>query len=92
MLGDETALARQEVCILQIQPVVSKIVELCYDSLIQTFLYFIEWLGLVILTLSNTVFRGRGRDWLRLAQSQLVDNLPAMPQIRREDRPILAPT
>ena len=79
-------------CILQVQPIVRKIVELCYDSLIQAFLFFIERLGLVILVSGNAISRGRRRDWLRLAQSQLVDNLPAMSQIRCKDQPILAPS
>ena len=78
-------------CILQIQPVVRKIVELRYDPLIQAFLFFIEWLGLVILALGNAISQGRGRDWFRLARSQLVNNLPPMPQICCKEQPILAP-
>ena len=76
MLGDETALCQTRSCTLQIQPVMRKIVELCFDSLIQAFLFFIEWLGLVILASSSAVSRGRRRDWFRLVK------------IRRKDQPI----
>ena len=49
----------------QVQLVVRKIVELCYDSLIQAFLFFVEWLEFVILASSSAVCRGRRRDWAR---------------------------
>ena len=62
-----------------------KMVELCYDSLVQAFLFFVEWTGLVILASRNTVSSDWGRDKLRHAQSQLVDNLPAIRHVSRKD-------
>ena len=92
MQGRRDSTCQTRSCILQIQQVVRKIVELCYDSLIQASLFFVEWLEFVILASSSAVCRGRRRDWLRLAESQLVDNLSATSQIRRKDQPILAPS
>ena len=59
--------------------------------MIQAFFFFIEWLELVILA-SSTLSRVAGDETASTCSVQLVDNLPAMPQIRRKDQPILAPT
>ena len=65
------------------------IVELCHNPLIQTFLFLIS--GLNSSLWHRAIPSGWRRHWFRLAQSHLVHNLSAMPQIRRKDQPILAP-
>ena len=56
-----------------------KIVELCYDSLIQAFLFLVEWLGLIIFASSNTFSPSWGRDWLALLNpSSSTTSLPCL--------------
>ena len=88
-LGDETALARHEVAYVWSS---RWIVELCHNSLIQAFPFLIERFESVTLAPRRAISRGWRRYRFRLAQSQLVDNLSAVSQIRRKDQPILAPS
>ena len=76
-------------CILQIQPVVRKIVELRFDSLIQAFLFFIESLGLIVFAPSNAVSCSRGRYWFSTCA---VPARQQPPQFACKYQPILAPT